>query len=172
VTTLIGEIILWLVLAAALGLGTGWLLWGVWAQRPPSTLPTDEELRRMRADLERAEERAAELRAEVSTLRARLAASPASPPPSGRSVAAVDLRSVDRRIDVDSADRSPGLRSISGIGPKLERTLAALGVHSVEQLADLTDAEVDALDAALGEFRGRMRREDWVGQARQLQRGR
>jgi hypothetical protein len=83
VTTLVVEIVLWLVAAAAVGLGTGWLLWGGVAQRPPTGLPSDEELRGMRADLERARERTAELRAEVATLRARLAADapPAELPP-------------------------------------------------------------------------------------------
>ena len=59
-------IALWLLLAAALGLGTGWLLWGWWANRPPADLPTDEELLRLRSDLELAREQVADLRAALA----------------------------------------------------------------------------------------------------------
>ncbi|MCC6437117.1 MAG: hypothetical protein IT196_18960, partial [Acidimicrobiales bacterium] len=42
------------------------------------------------------------------------------------------------------------------------------GVRSLDQLAALSDEDVERLDAALGEFQGRIHRDDWVGQARRL----
>jgi poly(3-hydroxybutyrate) depolymerase len=59
------------------------------------------------------------------------------------------------------------LKRLAGIGPKLETQLNEQGIFLFHQLAELTDAQVDELDARLG-TRGRIRREDWVGQAKRL----
>jgi poly(3-hydroxybutyrate) depolymerase len=59
------------------------------------------------------------------------------------------------------------LKRIAGIGPKLEQELHGQGIFLYHQISELTDAQVDELDARLG-ARGRIRREDWVGQARRL----
>ena len=63
------------------------------------------------------------------------------------------------------------LTRIKGVGPKLAATLAALGVTRFEQIAAWDDAEIDRIDAQLGRFEGRIRRDDWVGQAAFLARG-
>lgn len=63
------------------------------------------------------------------------------------------------------------LRKIKGVGPKLVTTLHALGVTRYEQIAGWTDADLDALDAQLGAFAGRPRRDSWVEQARLLSSG-
>lgn len=60
------------------------------------------------------------------------------------------------------------LTRIKGVGPKLAATLESLGVTSFAQIADWDDAEIDRIDAQLGRFEGRIRRDDWVGQARLL----
>lgn len=60
------------------------------------------------------------------------------------------------------------LRRIKGVGPKLVATLHALGVTRYAQIAAWTDADLDALDAQLGAFAGRPRRDAWVEQARLL----
>jgi len=59
------------------------------------------------------------------------------------------------------------LKMISGIGPKLEQTLNDLGIYHFRQIAALQPAEIAWLDTHLT-FRGRIEREDWVGQARKL----
>ncbi|WP_181700606.1 polyhydroxyalkanoate depolymerase [Chthonobacter albigriseus] len=59
------------------------------------------------------------------------------------------------------------LKRIAGIGPKLEEMLYREGIFLIDQVAELTDAQVDDLDNRLS-LRGRIRREDWVGQARKL----
>ncbi|WP_181708199.1 polyhydroxyalkanoate depolymerase [Chthonobacter rhizosphaerae] len=59
------------------------------------------------------------------------------------------------------------LKRIDGIGPQLEAALYREGIFLVDQLADLTDAQIDDLDRRLATH-GRIRRQDWVGQARRL----
>ena len=62
------------------------------------------------------------------------------------------------------------LTRIKGVGPKLADLLASLGVHSFAQIADWTDADIDRIDAQLGRFEGRIRRDSWVEQATLLAR--
>lgn len=59
------------------------------------------------------------------------------------------------------------LKRISGIGPKLEAVLKGLGVTSVSQIAAWKDADITRFDKELG-FEGRIKRDDWVGQAKAL----
>ncbi|WP_105371917.1 5' DNA nuclease [Neorhizobium huautlense] len=59
------------------------------------------------------------------------------------------------------------LKRISGIGPKLEAVLKGLGVKSVSQIAAWKDADITRFDKELG-FEGRIKRDDWVGQAKAL----
>jgi predicted flap endonuclease-1-like 5' DNA nuclease len=60
---------------------------------------------------------------------------------------------------------------LKGIGPKLADLLHARGFSRFEQLAHLTSEEIDILDAQLGAFRGRIRRDRIVEQAAYLARG-
>jgi small subunit ribosomal protein S2 len=59
------------------------------------------------------------------------------------------------------------LKKIAGIGPALERRLRDLGVTRIEQIARFTDEDIENVDAVLN-FKGRIQRDDWVGQARAL----
>lgn len=63
------------------------------------------------------------------------------------------------------------LTRIKGLGPKLAGTLREMGVTSFAQIAAWDDAEIDRVDAQLGRFQGRIRRDDWVGQAKLLASG-
>ena len=63
--------------------------------------------------------------------------------------------------------RADDLKLISGIGPKLEQKLNSLGIWHYAQIADWTQANIDWVNAAIS-FRGRIERERWVPQARQL----
>lgn len=69
------------------------------------------------------------------------------------------------------AGEGDDLRRIKGVGPKLVATLHALGVTRYAQIAAWTDADLDALDAKLGAFAGRPRRDSWVEQAQLLSGG-
>jgi predicted flap endonuclease-1-like 5' DNA nuclease len=63
------------------------------------------------------------------------------------------------------------LTLIKGIGPKFADALLALGFHRFDQLAKLTPAEIERLDAQLGVFAGRITRDRIVEQADYLARG-
>ncbi|UIP07868.1 hypothetical protein LY632_05575 [Erythrobacter sp. SDW2] len=63
------------------------------------------------------------------------------------------------------------LTRIKGVGPKLVEMLRGLGVTSFQQIADWSDADIDRIDAELGRFQGRIRRDDWVAQAKLLASG-
>jgi len=63
------------------------------------------------------------------------------------------------------------LTRIKGLGPKLSATLHGMGVTTFAQIAAWDDAEIDRVDAQMGRFQGRIRRDDWVGQAAMLAAG-
>jgi NADH-quinone oxidoreductase subunit E len=60
------------------------------------------------------------------------------------------------------------LKVINGIGPYMEKTLNGFEVKSWEQLAALKKADVEKVSEAIGAFPGRIERDGWVRQARDL----
>jgi predicted flap endonuclease-1-like 5' DNA nuclease len=60
------------------------------------------------------------------------------------------------------------LKLIVGVGPVLERMLHQLGVTTFRQVAQWSERDIDEFDAKLHEFPGRIRRDEWVVQARAL----
>ena len=62
------------------------------------------------------------------------------------------------------------LKKINGIGPKLEKVLNDLGIWTYAQLAAWGPAEVAWVDDYLA-FKGRIDRDDWLGQAAKLAAG-
>lgn len=69
---------------------------------------------------------------------------------------------VDVHPDAPAAD---ALTTIKGLGPKAEALLNALGITRYDQLAALDPAGIVALDAQMGNFKGRIVRDKWVEQA-------
>jgi predicted flap endonuclease-1-like 5' DNA nuclease len=67
--------------------------------------------------------------------------------------------------DRDAADE---LAKIKGIGPKLRTQLAGMGVTHIAQIAAWSEEDIDRIDGQLGRFSGRIRRDNWVEQARLL----
>lgn len=65
------------------------------------------------------------------------------------------------------AQPADDLKRISGIGPKLEQVLNAKGIRRFADVAAWSEADVARLDDELG-FGGRIKRDDWVGQAKAL----
>jgi len=59
------------------------------------------------------------------------------------------------------------LKKLSGVGPALEKKLIAAGVTSLEQVAAWTEADVSKIDEELS-FKGRIEREGWISQAKEL----
>lgn len=70
-----------------------------------------------------------------------------------------------------AAANGDDLTRIKGLGPKLRDLLATLGVTRFDQIAGWSDAEIDRIDAQLGQFAGRIRRDSWVDQAKLLAAG-
>ncbi len=63
------------------------------------------------------------------------------------------------------------LQRLKGVGPKFQARLHELGITRYDQLARLSPAEVETLDAQLGPFRGRLARDRVTEQASYLARG-
>ena len=57
------------------------------------------------------------------------------------------------------------LQAITGIGPKLAETFIAEGIESLADLAEMTDEDLDTLAVGWPTLAGRIRRENWRGQA-------
>ncbi|HOY77743.1 MAG TPA: hypothetical protein PLN33_08045 [Hyphomonadaceae bacterium] len=70
-------------------------------------------------------------------------------------------------IEQPREGRADDLKLISGIGPKLEQKLNSIGVWHHDQVAEWSQQNIDWVNAAIS-FRGRIEREKWVPQARQL----
>ena len=59
---------------------------------------------------------------------------------------------------------------LKGVGPRFADALHGLGFHRYEQIAQLTPSEIDRIDAQLGAFGGRLKRDRIVEQADYLAR--
>ena len=59
------------------------------------------------------------------------------------------------------------LKQLSGVGPALEKKLHEAGVTTFEQIAGWKKADVEEMDEKLS-FKGRIEREDWIAQAKNL----
>lgn len=66
-----------------------------------------------------------------------------------------------------AAEFKDDVKLISGVGPALEKKLAAAGVTSLTQIAEFTPEDIERIDAELN-FKGRIERDDWIGQAKKL----
>ena len=64
--------------------------------------------------------------------------------------------------------RQDDLKMISGVVPGLERKLLDYGITSYAQIAALNDDDIAELEAHVVKFAGRIKRDDWIGQAQQL----
>jgi len=102
---------------------------------------------------------------------------PASPPASGAysSVRGGDpIDSVRRPGDQANLLAEPAfgqgddLEQIHGIGPMLSELLNDIGVYYFWQIAEWTPEQVAWVDSQLMHFKGRIDRDNWVGQARNL----
>jgi len=60
------------------------------------------------------------------------------------------------------------LQAIKGVGPAIEKTLNEMGIFRFQQIADMSEYDIDRIAKHLKGFRSRIYREDWIGQARDL----
>ena len=69
---------------------------------------------------------------------------------------------------LESHPQKDDLQRIKGVGPAIEKTLNELGITRFEQIADMSEYDIDRVANRLRGFRSRIYREDWIGQAREL----
>ncbi len=93
----------------------------------------------------------------------------ASPPPAP---AIAPAQAAMATAPVASPDSAGGtLTQLKGLGPRAAAQLASLGIDRIDQLAALTPAEVNTLDAQMGALAGRIARDRWIEQAKLLSAG-
>ncbi|OWU76990.1 50S ribosomal protein L21 [Phaeobacter sp. 22II1-1F12B] len=69
-----------------------------------------------------------------------------------------------------AASGADDLKKLSGVGPALEKKLLEAGITTFAQIAAWTDADVADMDEKLS-FKGRIEREGWIEQAKELAKG-
>lgn len=95
-----------------------------------------------------------------------LASPPTAPPDRAGVGEAVEAAAAPLRVE--PADSGEAITRLKGVGPRLAAQLGDLGVTSIAQIAAWTEADIERIDAQLGRFQGRIRRDSWVEQARLL----
>lgn len=60
------------------------------------------------------------------------------------------------------------LKQIKGVGPAIEKTLNDMGIYRFQQIADMTEYDIDRVAERLKGFHSRIYRENWIGQAREF----
>ena len=71
-------------------------------------------------------------------------------------------------LGVASASEADDLQKIKGIGPFIAEKLNALGIYKFSQLANMTSEIEDEVNVAIEFFPGRVKRDEWAKQARNL----
>jgi predicted flap endonuclease-1-like 5' DNA nuclease len=79
--------------------------------------------------------------------------------------AAADQEDVDSLLNGDARDN---LKLIKGVGPAIEKTLNEMGILRFNQIAEMSEYDIDRVAHRMKGFRSRIYREDWIGQARDL----
>ncbi len=59
------------------------------------------------------------------------------------------------------------LKTLVGVGPAMEKKLNDHGIVSYRQLAQLSDEDIKQLETAITKFSGRIRRDNWIEQAKE-----
>lgn len=159
----------WLLFVVALLIGIAVAYWILVAMRRTSveTVKTDA--------LDEGAAPAARNQALIDAPPATVAA-PATIPPfppglagAGTAVAAViasqQAEAIEAAAEEPVDQTADDLSRIKGVGPKLKTMLMSLGVTRFSQIAAWSNEDIDRIDAQLGQFEGRIRRDNWVAQA-------
>ncbi|MBB3713216.1 NADH-quinone oxidoreductase subunit E [Limimaricola variabilis] len=80
---------------------------------------------------------------------------------------AADMREKPELLDAPRG-QADDLKQLRGVGPRLEEQLNRLGVWHLRQIASWSEGEAAWVDDHLEGFKGRILRDDWIGQAREL----
>ena len=79
-----------------------------------------------------------------------------------------EVASMGGEATVRAAEPADDLKQISGIGAGLEKKLKEHGVSTFRQIAQLSDDDIEELEGRIIRFSGRIKRDNWVEQARKL----
>ncbi|MGI3165879.1 NADH-quinone oxidoreductase subunit E [Pseudooceanicola sp. 200-1SW] len=94
-----------------------------------------------------------------------------TPAVSAEAVAAAGEGAKPEALEGPRDGKADNLKEISGVGPKLESVLNEIGIFHFDQIASWDAAQVAWADQNLVGFKGRVSRDDWVGQAQKLASG-
>ncbi|EYD71292.1 hypothetical protein [Limimaricola hongkongensis] len=104
---------------------------------------------------------------EVSRVQAQDAEAATPPAPEMPDGVAAEMRQEPELLDAPRG-QADDLKRLRGVGPKLEEQLNRLGVWHLRQIAAWSEGEAAWIDDHLEGFRGRIQRDDWIGQAREM----
>jgi len=76
----------------------------------------------------------------------------------------LDYKSFGTATEAEKED----LKMISGIGPFIEERLHALDIYTYRQISRFTTRDVETINDAIEYFSGRIERDEWVAQAKEL----
>lgn len=165
---LIAQILVCLLVAFALGLLLGWMLWHGTTEEVVSRVDEGEldaarqRIRTLEADL-------ADCRAvDTPTFAAPAPTAPPAPPPAPTPAPAPTSGGGVLGFGPPAAAPVDDLKVISGVGPVIEKQLAGLGIVTYRQIAEFSPDDVRRVGEALGVFSDRISREDWTAQAAHL----
>jgi predicted flap endonuclease-1-like 5' DNA nuclease len=148
-----------------------------WQQRLPPLIERyrvrDEEAKRLEAEL--TEARAQVLRLEESSSRTISRVEPVLHPAVLTDGHDASNDTIDNeQIEPPDADDSGSLsrddlQQIKGIGPAIEKTLNEMGITRFHQVAGMSEYDINRVAERLKGLHTRIHREDWIGQARELE---
>ena len=99
------------------------------------------------------------------------ASKPAAKKTTTKKAAAKPARKAAAKASPKTAAKShDDLKQIAGIGPGLEKKLKDSGIHTLKQIAELSDEDITHLEEEIIKFSGRINRDKWVQQAKKLTR--
>ncbi|PIW27347.1 MAG: hypothetical protein COW29_11490 [Rhodobacterales bacterium CG15_BIG_FIL_POST_REV_8_21_14_020_59_13] len=160
---LIWQMWFFLILAFLIGLGLGWRLWSASGESGRALQAAKDEIGRLQRENDSLSSVAARHQAalEVSriTVKPEASASKSKTAKSPAKSDAVPDKAPTVKTEVNE------LTAIKGLGPKAAAALNADGITSFSQIARWTPADITRWDEKLT-ARGRIEREDWVGQAK------
>lgn len=189
-------VLLFLFIAFAIGLITGWLHWRrsleslqtdlrdartrmlslekdlVDRDQSLKDMTTDRErlatsLEHCKAELKTCQGNRGQLTADLNAARALLAQEAATEAETSSAQDAFSAALGGKVTRADSADKDD-LKRIGGVGPFIEIKLNELGIYTFEQISQLDDDLVEKVNTAIAFFPGRIARDNWVGQAAAL----
>ena len=161
-----------------------------WQNRLPPLIEKfrlrNEDAERLEADFEAANARIAELEASLESSETRV--EPVSDPDALTDGRDASNDPIDEDFDDEADDEAEfededvegededepvngsrdKLQAIKGVGPAIEKTLNEMGIFRFQQIAEMSEYDINRVAKRLKGFRSRIYREDWIGQAREL----